>query len=75
MVSQKKQQFFWEVNGGIMGWQHYKMQYEIFICRYNCMSKQMLCLLLMFHILYVTNTTKSEFVKRKYLDGLMQTLK
>jgi hypothetical protein len=39
------------------------------------MSKQMLCLLLMFHILYLTNTTKSEFVKRQYLDELMQTLK
>jgi hypothetical protein len=59
----------------LWGEKHYKIQYEISICRYNCMSKQMLCLLLMFHILYLNNTTNPEFVKRQYLVELMQTLK
>ncbi len=53
---------------------YYRMQYEIPICRY-CMSKQMLCLLLMFHILCLINKTKFEYVKKKYLHELMQTLK
>jgi hypothetical protein len=38
-----------------------------------CPSK-MLRLLLMFHIICLTNTTKFEFVKRQYLHELMQTL-
>ncbi len=53
----------------IIGQKYYRMQYEILICRYY-MSKQMLCLLLMFHILCLINKTKVE-----YLHELMQTLK
>jgi hypothetical protein len=47
---------------------------ELFICGY-CMSKQIIFLLLMFHILYSTSTTKFEFVKRQYLHESIQTLK
>jgi hypothetical protein len=39
------------------------------------MSKQTLCLLLMFHILCLINTTKYEFVKMQNLCELLQTLK
>jgi hypothetical protein len=74
MVSLKNQWKFWEVDVGIMGWKHCKMQYEIVTCRY-CMPKKLLCLLLMFHILCLINTTKFEFVKKQYLDELMNFLK
>jgi len=74
MVGLKNQWKIWEVDVGIMEWKICRMQYEIFICRY-CMSKQTLCLLLMFHILCLSNTIKFEFVKKLYLYELMQTLK
>jgi hypothetical protein len=48
--------------------------YELLICRY-CMSKQIIFLLLMFHIFYSISTTKFEFVKRQYLHESIQTLK
>jgi hypothetical protein len=40
----------------------------------DCMCKQTLCILLMFYVFCLTNTTKFEFVKRQYLHELMQTL-
>jgi len=48
--------------------------YELLICRY-CMSKQLIFLLLMFHIFNSTNKTKFEFVKMQYLHESIQTLK
>jgi hypothetical protein len=39
------------------------------------MPKKLLCLLLMFHVICLTNTTKFEFVKKQYLNELMKFLK
>jgi hypothetical protein len=74
MVVLENQWKSWEVDVGIMGWKHCRMQYEILVCKY-CMSKQTFYLLLMFHILCLTNTIKFEFTKKQYLYELMQTLK
>jgi hypothetical protein len=71
---QNTQWKIYEVDVSIIGWKYYRVQYEIPICRYF-MSKQMLCLLLMFHIFCLTNETKFEFVNKQYLQELMQTLK
>ncbi len=41
---------------------------------YANIASKMLCLLLMFHIICLANTTNFEFVKKQYLRELMPTL-